>query len=591
MVSERVGLVVCGILIALALGASAPARGDGIDWQQRVSLRADGEGNALVPIDPEEHRHRKVSRDLDYVTLHIETLYLHGLPGFRSGAPAILGVEADGVLRGGETLKTVSEVQRCQGKRCRLHFDELSLVRPFVYGGGEVTLRLFVRALADDEAKSARGKVSAVGDLVAKIDPHARSAIENVARVFESVLGASTGSVASWKHSLTLVPADQVIDASPESLFTAARHVFLFLPPADAPAGQKRIRPKDVLGQLKMQGRRLVWKADEREYTETAYLVFTVRRYRRYPGDESPMRRLRAAIEKAFANDNFDHALVTLREIQAALAQDIRMTVSERNLERAWLDDWRLRISAARAALRNDTAQELADVARQVIGLHRIEARFRDVLEATERKQIEHRRNTLRDRLQVLSKAAGGVPAELASAIAQAQSLPSAPAELPAGPLHAQIWTDKREYRAGENMRIFLRGNRPFFARVVYRDASGRLVQLLPNPDRKQNYFEANRVYEIPAAGDRFAMEVSPPFGDESLFLYASTTPLGDLELEAVEDGIYVVKTPAAQIDVKTRGIRLKRKRPASGEDAASEVVATRRDYFSTETKLRTRAK
>ncbi|MDW7972856.1 MAG: DUF4384 domain-containing protein, partial [Thermodesulfovibrio sp.] len=38
----------------------------------------------------------------------------------------------------------------------------------------------------------------------------------------------------------------------------------------------------------------------------------------------------------------------------------------------------------------------------------------------------------------------------------------------PSLPLRVQMWTEKREYQAGEKIKIFLRSNKPFYARVVY---------------------------------------------------------------------------------------------------------------------------
>ena len=95
--------------------------------------------------------------------------------------------------------------------------------------------------------------------------------------------------------------------------------------------------------------------------------------------------------------------------------------------------------------------------------------------------------------------------------------------EDPAAPLSVGLWTDRQEYRRGEKVHIFIRGNRPFYARILYRDAEGRTLQLLPNPYRTDNYFRGGVTYEIPEGDrDRFSLEISPPFGRRNLF----STPL-----------------------------------------------------------------
>ena len=101
----------------------------------------------------------------------------------------------------------------------------------------------------------------------------------------------------------------------------------------------------------------------------------------------------------------------------------------------------------------------------------------------------------------------------------------------PAAPLSVRIWTDAKEYRQGGKIRVYLKGNKPFYGRVVYRDAGGKLVQLLPNPYRQSNYFNGGAVYELPSGDDRFDLEVSPPFGAEAITVYAATSQVGELDV------------------------------------------------------------
>jgi hypothetical protein len=127
----------------------------------------------------------------------------------------------------------------------------------------------------------------------------------------------------------------------------------------------------------------------------------------------------------------------------------------------------------------------------------------------------------------------------------------------PSLPLAVKVWTDKASYQTGEKIRIYLKGNKPFFARVIYRDASNSSLQLLPNPYRRDNYFQGGVIYEIPSGIDKFELEVSPPFGEENIIVYASVSELGDLNLQE-EGNVYAVKTKARDIGIKTRGVKLK---------------------------------
>ena len=124
-------------------------------------------------------------------------------------------------------------------------------------------------------------------------------------------------------------------------------------------------------------------------------------------------------------------------------------------------------------------------------------------------------------------------------------------------PLAVKVWTDKASYHAGEKIKIYLKGNKPFFARVIYRDAAKSNLQLLPNPYRQDNYFQGGVVYEIPSGLDKFELEVNPPFGEENIIVYASVSELGDLNLKE-EGSVYAIETKSKDIGIKTRSIKIK---------------------------------
>lgn len=126
----------------------------------------------------------------------------------------------------------------------------------------------------------------------------------------------------------------------------------------------------------------------------------------------------------------------------------------------------------------------------------------------------------------------------------------------PGAPLSVKVWTDHPAYAEAECIRIYLKGNKPFYGRLVYNQTDNSLVQLLPNPYRSDNYFNGGVVYELPSDKDRFSMETCAPFGEERITLYASTAPGGDPELVAA-DAVYQIKTKPADLAVRTRGIKL----------------------------------
>jgi hypothetical protein len=142
-------------------------------------------------------------------------------------------------------------------------------------------------------------------------------------------------------------------------------------------------------------------------------------------------------------------------------------------------------------------------------------------------------------------------------------------ADDPAAPLKVKIWTDKQDYKKGEKVKIYLKGNKPFHARIIYKDAAGHLLQLLPNPHRPENYFNGGVIYEIPSGNDRFDLEVYPPFGQEDIMIYAATMPLGDINL-ATQGDVYRVVTKSTDLPLLTRGLKIQKKADV-GKDLPSE--------------------
>jgi len=126
----------------------------------------------------------------------------------------------------------------------------------------------------------------------------------------------------------------------------------------------------------------------------------------------------------------------------------------------------------------------------------------------------------------------------------------------PTAPLTVKLWTNQLQFRPGQYMRIYIKGNKPFYGRLTYKDASGNLLQILPNPNRSQYHFNGSVTYQVPDINDNFELLVAPPFGSEKLTLYASTSPLGQVKKQDL-GGIYKLAQESKKVAFQTRGIRL----------------------------------
>lgn len=122
-------------------------------------------------------------------------------------------------------------------------------------------------------------------------------------------------------------------------------------------------------------------------------------------------------------------------------------------------------------------------------------------------------------------------------------------------PLTVKVWTSKKRYKDGEHIKIYLKGNRDFYARIVDVTSSGHIIQLLPNDYRSASFFRGGKTYYIPDEADRFDLQVSPPYGEDQIIVYASEVPLGDVEMESAGQGLKLYRGSRKSLGARTRGI------------------------------------
>lgn len=124
-------------------------------------------------------------------------------------------------------------------------------------------------------------------------------------------------------------------------------------------------------------------------------------------------------------------------------------------------------------------------------------------------------------------------------------------------PLSISVRTDKIAYREGEQVFLYLKGNKDFYGRITYEDASGAIIQILPNLFRTDAVFKGGVVYRVPGEGDRFRLRISPPFGTERFTVYGSTGKLGEISVKAVDSvtGLRFSSDDRTALARKTRGL------------------------------------
>lgn len=147
-------------------------------------------------------------------------------------------------------------------------------------------------------------------------------------------------------------------------------------------------------------------------------------------------------------------------------------------------------------------------------------------------------------------------------------------ADDPTAPLTVSVWTEKTEYRTGDEIHILLKGNKEFYATIVYRNAAGRGIQILPNQHRQSRFFTAGRIWRIPSEQDHFRLVVQEPYGPEEIIVYASTAEPGSGDVVPEGETFYRLTGTLENYSAKTRGVRITEKeQPAEFYEASCELV------------------
>jgi hypothetical protein len=355
------------------------------NWQTYASYRATGGELSQGLVEKHDLVRGKIRRDLHYVSLALETVFVRDLPGFSGTTDVVLGLEVEGLLPEGKVLQAITDVQSASGES--VFFDNALALDPVVYSGRSVTVTLHFRSVSREAAAHFKGRISTASDLLKKYSLTASDILSEVTQVFAGVMG--TSARASWKYSFTLHPAEGVIHDKPENLLTAARHILVALPPLDAPRELRHLTPSFLARALKLTGNRLVWRESERLYSETPYLILNVLRHRRYPRFGTEIQKTKRDLEQTFALGNLARCEEILFRLGAAIAGASGVTVSERNYELDTKEMWALRIQAARARAAQDPAREADFLARELAALASLKENYIEILEEADHAELD----------------------------------------------------------------------------------------------------------------------------------------------------------------------------------------------------------
>ena len=119
-------------------------------------------------------------------------------------------------------------------------------------------------------------------------------------------------------------------------------------------------------------------------------------------------------------------------------------------------------------------------------------------------------------------------------------------------PINIELTThlgDKQTFSEGDRLSFLLSLNQPAFVYLFYEDATGNVLQIIPNRDNANHYFNTGYFQKIPGDADNFRFIVQAPFGQEAIYAFATDAEFIDLTRRPLANGLSQTSESIAAIE------------------------------------------
>lgn len=129
---------------------------------------------------------------------------------------------------------------------------------------------------------------------------------------------------------------------------------------------------------------------------------------------------------------------------------------------------------------------------------------------------------------------------------------------------------DKQRFKAGDKIAFLVSLDKDAHLLMIYEDAEHNLIQVLPNQYREKSLYKEGLFIAVPDKSEPFEFIINPPFGNEKLWVFASSKQFPELEGTRLKNGLKKLDKELPEI---LASIRPKTSRTQYGE--SSTVITT----------------
>jgi len=95
---------------------------------------------------------------------------------------------------------------------------------------------------------------------------------------------------------------------------------------------------------------------------------------------------------------------------------------------------------------------------------------------------------------------------------------------------------DQQQFIEGDEIQFLLSLGQDAYIYMYYIDADNRITQILPNPNQRSHFYSAGYFLTIPEYENLYRFTISAPFGEESIWLFASDQSISlDQSLDSID--------------------------------------------------------
>lgn len=110
---------------------------------------------------------------------------------------------------------------------------------------------------------------------------------------------------------------------------------------------------------------------------------------------------------------------------------------------------------------------------------------------------------------------------------------------------------DQQNFRKDDIISFLLTLERDAYITAIYVDAENNQLQILPSPVHQDNYYKAGLFIPLPPQNASYQFKVQPPYGNETLWIFASDK--GDIQLNGKQLANGLVSISQAIPDIRAR--------------------------------------